>query len=81
MADSAIGELLREHSRPTTSFLDIIFARFPLTPGNDSNALVVQRWDKVFPTCNFFQVCVVLIEGFLVHIVVDGLKELRDGGL
>lgn len=72
---------MREDSRSTTSFLDVILARFPFTPRNDRNALVVQRWDKVFPARDFLQVGVVLIEGFRVHILVDGLEELRDGSL
>lgn len=79
--NSVGGKLQREHLRSTTSFLDVILARFPFTPGNDSNALVVQRWDKVFPTRDFLQVCVVLVEGFLVHVAVDGLEELRDSSL
>lgn len=70
-----------DYSRPSTSFLDVVFTCLFLAPGDNGDTLIVKGRNEVFPARDFLQVCVVFVECFGVHVVVDCFKELRDSCL
>ena len=65
--------------RFSAALLDVVLARLLLAPGNDDDALVVERRHEVFPAAHLAQAREVRLLRALEHVRLDGVEQLRDG--
>ena len=69
----------KDHSRLRAALLDVVLTRLLLAPGNDDDALVVERRHEVLPAAHLAQAREVRLLRALEDVCLDGVEQLRDG--
>ena len=71
----------KEHSRVGAALLDVVLARLLFAPGDDDDALVVERRHDVVPARDDPEALEVRLLRALEHVRLDRVEECRDGRL
>ena len=69
----------KEHSRVGAALLDVVLARLLFAPGDDDDALVVERRHDVVPAGDDPEALEVRLLRALEHVRLDALEQRRDG--
>ena len=68
-----------KHLRLSTALLDVVLARLLFAPGDDDDALVVERRHDVVPAGDDPEALEVRPLRALEHVRLDALEQRRDG--